>query len=94
MNLSQFMPEETTEIRRTTITTKIRTINKICSKDILPSFDVTLMMEMDTLQGIVPRTKTPLMRIIRDIMHVLPKAMYQQTKDSEEKRMIHMKSMC
>ena len=50
-------------------------------------FDAILVMKRDTLQETVPSGK-------RDTMIILPKMMNQQTKDSEERRMIKMKSMC
>ena len=81
INLSQLTPEETIETRRNTITTKGRTIiikDKRSSEEILPTSDATLVMKMDTLQVIVPRTNTPSMRIRRDIMLIPPKKMNRQ----------------
>ena len=50
-------------------------------------FDVILVMTRDTLQEIVPSGKG-------DTMLILSKMMNQQTKYSNERRMIQMKSMC
>ena len=50
-------------------------------------FDVILVMKRDTWQESVPSKKG-------DTMLILPKMMNQQTKDSNERRMIEMKSMC
>ena len=50
-------------------------------------FDVILVMKRDTWQEIVPSIKG-------DAMLILPKMMNQQTKDSNERRMIQMKSIC
>ena len=50
-------------------------------------FDATLVMKRDTLQETVPSRK-------RDTMLMFPKMMNQQTKYSNERRMIQMKSMC
>ena len=49
-------------------------------------FDVILDMKRDTLQEIVPSEKA-------DTMLILLKMINQQTKDSDEGRMIQMKSM-
>ena len=49
-------------------------------------FDAILVMKRDILQEIVPSRK-------RDTMLILLKKMNQQTKDSEERRMIQMKRM-
>ena len=84
--------EETTERRRTAITTKRKKGNKISSEEILPTFDVTLVMKRDTLQEIVPGTKNPMKRT--DIMLIPPKTMNRHIKYSKEIRMIQMKSMC
>ena len=46
-----------------------------------------LVMKMDTLKEIVPSRK-------RDTMLILSKMMNQQNKNSNERRMIQMKSMC
>ena len=56
-------------------------------------FDAILVMKRDTLQETAPRTRTPSTRR-RDIMLISLKTMNHQTKDLEERRMIHMKSMC
>ena len=50
-------------------------------------FDAILVMKRDTLIEIVPSGKG-------DTMLMLLKMMNQQTKYSEERRMIQMKSMC
>ena len=50
-------------------------------------FDAILVMKRDILQETVPSGK-------RDTMLIMPKTMNQQTKDSKERRMIKMKSMC
>ena len=50
-------------------------------------FDDILVMKGNNLQEIVPSSK-------RDTMLMFPKMMSQQTKDSKEKMMIQMKSMC
>ena len=49
--------------------------------------DAILVMKMDTLQETVPLRK-------RDTMLIFRKMMNRKTKDSEERRMIQMKSMC
>ena len=72
--------------RRTFITTR-RTRNRRRPKEILQMFDAIVVMKMDTLQEIVPSGKGY-------TMLMLPKMMNQQTKDSEERGMIQMKSMC
>ena len=61
--------------------------NKRRSREILPIFDVKLVMKRDTLQEIVPLGK-------RDTILILSKMMNNQTKDLKEIRMIQMKSMC
>ena len=60
---------------------------KIRPRQILPTFDAILVMKRDTLQETAPSGK-------RDTMIMLLKTMNQQTKDSEERKMIQMKSMC
>ena len=50
-------------------------------------FDDILVMKRDTWKEIVPSRK-------RDTMLIFLKMMNQQTKDSYERRMIQMKSMC
>ena len=56
-------------------------------REILPMFDAILVMKRDTLQETIPTGK-------RDTMLILPKTMNQQTKDSEERRTVQMKSVC
>ena len=73
--------------RRTVITTRRGTINKIRPREILPMFDVILVMKREILQETNPSGK-------RYTMLILRRTMNQQTKDSEERRMIQMKSMC
>ena len=90
---AQFTPGRTTRRRRrrrrirTIITIRIRTRNKIRSGETLPMVDAILVMKRDTLKETVPQGK-------RDAMLMLSKMRNQQTKDSEERRMIQMKSMC
>ena len=50
-------------------------------------FNAILVIKRDTLQEIVPSGKG-------DTMLMFPKMMNQQTKDSDERRKIQMKSMC
>ena len=50
-------------------------------------FDAILIMITDTLQETGPSGK-------RDTMIMLSKTMNQQTKDSEERRTVQMKSVC
>ena len=50
-------------------------------------FDAILVIKRETLQEIVPSRK-------RDTMLIFLKRMNQQTKDSDERRMIEMKSIC
>ena len=50
-------------------------------------FDAILVMKRDILQDTVPLGK-------RDTMLMEPNMMNQETKYSDEKRMIQMKSMC
>ena len=57
------------------------------SRETLPMFDAILVMKRDTLQHIVSSGK-------RDTMCMLSKTMNQQTKDSKERRVSHMKCMC
>ena len=74
-------------MRITLIGTKIRKRNKIRPREILPMFDAIIVMKRDILQDTVLSGK-------RDTMLILPKMMDQQRKDSNERRMIQMKSMC
>ena len=64
----------------------IEILTKISFENILPSYNAILVMKRGTLQK-----NDQIGR--RDIMLIPPKKMNQQTKDSEERRMIHMKSM-
>ena len=50
-------------------------------------FDVILVIKRDAWKEIVPSRKG-------NTMLILSKIMNQQTKDSNERRMIQMKSMC
>ena len=89
INSSQFTLGRTTRRRRkrrTIITRRRRKRNKRRSGEILPMFDAILVMKRDTLKDIVPSGK-------EDTMLILSKMMNQQKKDSNEKRMIQMKSM-
>ena len=65
----------------------MRKSNRRIPKEILQMFNVILAMKRDTWQDIVPYRK-------EDTMLILPKMMNKQTKDSNERRMIQMKSMC
>ena len=60
---------------------------KKTKKDLFEMFDVILVMKRDTWQEIVPSRKG-------DTMLILSKMMNHQTKDSNERRMLRMKSMC
>ena len=65
IKLSQLTQEEITERRRTTITTKGRTIiikDKRSLKKILPTFDATLVMRRDITPEIVQEIKAPSIR--------------------------------
>ena len=73
--------------RRTFITTTRRTRNKRRPREILPMFDAILVMKRDILQVTIPSGK-------QDDMIILKNTMNQQTKNSEERRMIRIKSMC
>ena len=73
--------------RKHFITTTRRTRNSRRPREILEMFNATLVMKRDILQEIVPLGK-------RDTMLILSKMMNQQTKDSSERRMIQIKSMC
>ena len=55
-------------------------------RESLQMFDATLVMKRDTLQDIVPSGKG-------DTMLILPRMMNQQTKYSDGRRMIQMKSI-
>ena len=81
INLSQFTPGRTSRRRRTFITTRRRTRNRRRPREILQMCNATLVMKRDILQEIVPSGK-------RDTMLILLKMMNQQTKDSDERRMI------
>ena len=74
-------------IRRIFITTRRRKRKKIRPIDILPMFNAILLVKRDTLQDIFQSGR-------RDTILMLLKTMKQQTKDSEERKMIKMKSMC
>ena len=63
------------------------TRNKRIPREILLIFDVILVMKRDTWKQIVPSKKG-------DTMLIFPKMMNAQNKDSYERRMIQMKSMC
>ena len=93
VKLSLFTLGRNIRRRRTIITTKRRIRNKRSLEDILPMFDAILLMKRDTLQETFQRTRTPSTRR-RDIMLITSKTMNQQTKYLEERRMVHMKSMC
>ena len=83
IKLSQFTLEETTRIRRTTITIKGRTIiikDKISSENILPTFNATLVMKMHTTPEIVLGTRTPSMRRRKYIMLTPLKMMNKQNE--------------
>ena len=56
-------------------------------KDIFKMFDAIVVMKRDTWKEIVPYRK-------RDTKLIFLKMMNQQTKYSNERRMIQMKSMC
>ena len=90
INLLQSTPRRTSRRRRRRrnfSTTRRRKRNQRIPKEILQMFDAILVRRRDTLQEIVPLGK-------RDTMLILSKMMNQQTKDSDRRMMLHMKSMC
>ena len=76
-----FTPGKTSRRRRTFITTRRSKRNKRRLREILAMFDAILVMKRDTLQEISPSGKG-------DTILMFLKMMNQQTKDSEEIRMI------
>ena len=80
------IPSRKRRRRRNFIITR-RTLKKRRPRDILPNLDFILVMKREVLQEIVPTER-------RDIMLISLKKMNQQTKGSEERRMIQRESMC